>query len=109
MIGPHSPNYEEQYGRRLLAAVVDETAKSNPHKVFASIPKSSDLSDGWRDISAVEIAHAVNYVAWWIRDTIGINESFETLAYLGASDVRYAVFCLAAIKTGYKARNRVWH
>jgi hypothetical protein len=101
----HSPNYKEQYGRRLLAAVVDETAKSNPRKTFASIPKSSDLSDGWRDISAVEIAHAVDYVAWWIKNTIGISEGFETLAYLGTSDVRYAVFCLAAIKTGYKARN----
>jgi len=94
---------KDQYGRRLIAAVVDKTAKSNPAKVFASIPKSSDLSDGWKDISTAELAHTIDHVAWWIAETIRTSKSFETLAYLGISDVRYVVFCLAAIKAGYKA------
>jgi acyl-coenzyme A synthetase/AMP-(fatty) acid ligase len=35
--------------------------------------------------------------------TIGKSTDFDTLAYLGPSDLRYHIVILAAIKTGYKA------
>jgi hypothetical protein len=99
-------NNTEQYGYRLMVSVVDETATTNPKEVFASIPKSTDLCDGWRDISTAELAHAINFTTWLIVETIGASKNFETLAYLGISDIRYAAFCLAAVKAGYKASER---
>lgn len=59
-----------------------------------------------------ELASAVNRIAWWIDREIGHSDSFEALAYMGATDVRYGIFFFAAIKSRYKflvpsARNLV--
>lgn len=89
-------------GKRLLPQVVDGVAVSNPKRVWASSPRSLDLIDGFRDITFAELANAVNYVAWWIERRMGCGEDFETLSYMGATDVRYIVIFLAAIKRGYK-------
>ncbi|KAK4233779.1 hypothetical protein C8A03DRAFT_47750 [Achaetomium macrosporum] len=50
-----------------------------------------------------QIRNAVNRVAWMLSNTIGTSTQFDTLAYLGPSDLRYHIVILAAIKTGYKA------
>ncbi|KAF6237313.1 hypothetical protein HO173_004782 [Letharia columbiana] len=59
-----------------------------------------------------EPASAVNRLAWWIDREIGHSEDFETLAYMGATDIRFGTFFFAAIKCDYKflvpsARNSV--
>ncbi|KAL8858206.1 MAG: hypothetical protein Q9178_005218 [Gyalolechia marmorata] len=40
--------------------------------------------------------------AWWIKDETGTSQGFDTLAYLGPSDLRNTIIIVAAIKTGYK-------
>ena len=69
---------------------------------FASYPRSPNLQDGFRDVNYLQLANAINACAWWIEDHIGKGHNFETLAYIGPSDLRYAIITVAAIKTGYK-------
>ncbi|KAG8533588.1 uncharacterized protein KY384_001328 [Bacidia gigantensis] len=93
---------EPHYGSRLLPQVVDELAESNPSRVYAIYPFTSDLSKGFRHVTMGELAQAVNKVAFWLDDTTGRSTTFETIAYMGPSDIRYTIFFLAAIKCGYK-------
>lgn len=94
-----------QYGSRLLPQVVDELACSDPERIYASIPRSSAVSDGFRDISMLEISRAVNKVAHWLEKVIGRSTAFETISYMGPSDLRYSIIFLAAVKTGYKVQS----
>ncbi len=96
-----------RYGARLLPMVVDQLAESDPARVYASIPVSSVFSEGFRDVTMLEMARAVHSFAWWLDAHIGKSSSFETLAYKGISDLRYAVVFLAAVKCGYKVNTRV--
>lgn len=92
----------EKIGRRLLPQIVDELAQHPPGRHFASISLSADAVDGWRDVSFKELSNAVNYAAWWMNVAVGTTADFETIAYLGANDIRYTVLLLAATKTGHK-------
>ncbi|MCJ1280743.1 hypothetical protein MMC26_000060 [Xylographa opegraphella] len=49
-----------------------------------------------------ELANAVNRCAYWVEQKLGASSVFETLAYMGPSDLRYAIVFLAAVKCGYK-------
>ncbi|KAL1860034.1 putative NRPS-like protein biosynthetic cluster [Paecilomyces lecythidis] len=88
--------------KRLLAKTVDDLAENAPDKRFAVIPRGLELTDGFRDLSMKDLAQAVNFMSWWIEDTIGPAQSRETLTYMGRNDVRYFVFTLACQKTGYQ-------
>jgi len=88
-------------GERLLPHVVDAHAKFDPGRVWASIARSRDLSQGFRDVTFQELAQAVNNLAWSIDDQIGPGKDFETIALVGVFDVRYAIFLFASIKCGY--------
>lgn len=90
------------YGARLLPQVLDDLAVSDPERVYASLPISPDISQGFHDVTMREIANAVNNAAWWLEDRIGRTEIFETLAYMGPTDLRYPVAFFAAVKCGYK-------
>ena len=90
------------YGSRLLPQVVDQLSQSDPKRVYATFPPASDLSRGFRDVTMLEIAQAVNKLAWWIEMNLGRSTVFETVAYIGPSDLRYAIVFLAAVKCGYK-------
>lgn len=93
-----------QYGERLLPQIIDANAQNEPEKIYALVPLSADVTQGFRKITYKELASAVNVIAWWIHREIGHSDNFETLAYIGASDIRYAIFFFAAIKCGYKVR-----
>ena len=92
----------QPYGSRLLPQVVDRLSQSDPQRVYVIFPLSSDLSRGFRDVTMLEIARAVNKLAWWIEMNLGRSTVFETVAYIGPSDLRYAIVFLAAVKCGYK-------
>lgn len=92
-----------QYGSRLLPTVVDDTAKTDPDLPYAYVPTSANVKDGFKAITFHDIASSTNYIAAWIHQTLGPSSSFETLAYIGPGDLRYAVVFLAAVKCGYKA------
>ena len=102
---PAQPNY----GERFMPQVVDDLARSEPERVYALIPKSPDLSSGFRRVSFADISRATDYCARWIEKTIGLSKTFETLAYIGLPDLRYAVVFLAAVKCGYKVRQSTVH
>jgi hypothetical protein len=87
-------------GRQLLPVVVDER---NSKSLFARVPKSqTHLQDGLIDVTCGDFARAVNRAAGWLEDNFGRSSSFDTLAYIGPSDIRYFMFLLGASKVGYK-------
>lgn len=93
-------------GRQLLPVVVDER---DPTWIFARVPKSSTtLQDGLIDVTCGAFARAVNRAAGWLEDRFGRSTSFETLAYIGPSDIRYGIIFLAATKLGYKVSEQYW-
>lgn len=90
-------------GERLVVQVVDELAEDTPERVYATVTKSPfDIEQGFRNISFRELAGAVNTTAWSISEQVGTSSDFGVVAYLGVSDVRYAVYLFAAIKTGHQ-------
>ncbi|KAI4200503.1 MAG: hypothetical protein LQ350_003873 [Teloschistes chrysophthalmus] len=97
---PIKPNY----GSRLLPQVLDELSQNQPERIYASFPKGSDLDNGFRNVTMLQMARAVNHMAWWLQGKIGKSSTFETLSYLGLPDIRYAVVFLAAVKCGYKEK-----
>ncbi|KAL8724361.1 MAG: hypothetical protein Q9166_007997 [cf. Caloplaca sp. 2 TL-2023] len=91
-----------KYGERLLSLTLDEIAKANPHRLYAVVPNSQNLSDGFRDISFGEVAHCVDNFVGHLEDAFGWSEDTETIAYLGIPDLRNAIAFLTAVKCGYK-------
>jgi acyl-CoA synthetase (AMP-forming)/AMP-acid ligase II len=90
------------YGRRLLPQVLDEHARSNPTRLYASIPSDNGLDSGFQDITCATMAKCVNFMAHWIIQNFRQNDRFETVAYIGIPDLRAAAVFLAAVKAGYK-------
>ncbi|KAL8688473.1 MAG: hypothetical protein Q9218_005624 [Villophora microphyllina] len=70
--------------------------------MFALIPKSNDFGDGFHEITFSIFASCINRIAFWLEDTIGRSDAFDTLAYIGPADPRYFIVALAAAKVGYK-------
>ena len=89
------------YGRRLLTVVIDERARDNHAQAYASIPRTNNPRDGYRDISYRQFANAVNRCAIWLKAQIGLSTKFEALAYMGPVDLRYQILCMGAVKAGY--------
>ena len=98
---------EPRVGSRLLPQVVDELARSNPERIYASIPLYSDPSLGFQDVTMLDLAQAVNHFAWWLEEHLGKSTTFGTLAYIGLSDLRYVIVFLAAVKCGYKVSDEL--
>ncbi|MCJ1373904.1 hypothetical protein MMC20_005134 [Loxospora ochrophaea] len=92
----------QDYGTRLLPRVVDELAQVDPERVYASIPIAPDVCQGFRDVTIRDMASAANSMAWWLEKTVGKSDDFETLSYMGITDLRYPIIFLAAVKCGYK-------
>ncbi|KAL4876608.1 hypothetical protein BJY04DRAFT_231506 [Aspergillus karnatakaensis] len=88
---------------RLLTTAVDDLAALCPSNVFCIHSLSRDISDGWRSVTFKTLAGAVDNLAWWIANNIGESKSLEVLSYVGANDIRYAIFILACLKTGHVA------
>ncbi|KAL8898242.1 MAG: hypothetical protein Q9207_006806 [Kuettlingeria erythrocarpa] len=93
----------EAYGQRLLARVIDEYAGTQPDRAWAAIPRSDDLTQGFRDITFRQFAQAIDRAAFWLEDRLGASDgSFETFAYAGDKDLRYSIIAVAAVKVGRK-------
>ncbi|KAI0120267.1 hypothetical protein F4776DRAFT_633434 [Hypoxylon sp. NC0597] len=89
-------------GQRLLPSLVDEIARSDPHRILYSVAKTKDPAEGFLDIDAKTFARAVDRFAWYIDEQLGRGYGFPTLTYLGPQDLLYGIAVLACIKTGYK-------
>ncbi|ETS81832.1 hypothetical protein PFICI_06834 [Pestalotiopsis fici W106-1] len=91
-----------QYGRRLFPSYLDEIAQTTPGRVYAAIPKTANVEDGYRDVTIADLARCANFMAKWIEDKFGKSQNFETITYLGLSDLRGVALFFGAMKTGYK-------
>ncbi|ETS77286.1 hypothetical protein PFICI_11160 [Pestalotiopsis fici W106-1] len=93
-------NGTNSYGRRLLPHVVDELRDSNPTRVYTSYPKTADVRDGFLDFTMADFGRCIDYMAAWIENKFGKSDSFETITYIGLSELRGPVTFLAAVKAG---------
>jgi hypothetical protein len=93
---------------QLLPTILDNRAKTNPHGIWAKFPVSpTTYGSGFRSATHLEVANAINKVAWLLDEHFGKGKDFETLAYLGPNDLRYTIVVVAGIKAGYKASYNV--
>jgi acyl-CoA synthetase (AMP-forming)/AMP-acid ligase II len=88
-------------GKRLLPAVLDEIAASDPKRTFISVPKSSDLSQGFRDIDYGTFGKAVDKYAGWLRTQFDADVGQKTVLYFGPLDIRYLLVILGTPKAGH--------
>lgn len=71
-------------GQRLLHVTIDKIAAETPDRTWASIPKSTNLSDGYRDVSFAMFANAINCFSWFLKSNLGPDlGGFKTVAYIG--------------------------
>ena len=89
-------------GSRLLPSVLDELGSKYPDRIYASIPRTDDLTQGFQDITHGQVLRAVDGLALWLSQRIGLSHCFDTLSYAGIGDLRYVIFFYAAVKCGYK-------
>ena len=86
--------------------MIDYYAVDSPDKVYASIPRSQDICEGFRDVTYKQLANAIDHAAWWLDDQLGeFNSSFETFAYSGKKDLMYPILAVAAAKVGRTVRD----
>ena len=88
-------------GKRFIPTLVDEIASTDPQRVFASIPKTSNVADGFEDISYRVFANAVNRCARWLKNELNVHIEPQVVLYLGPLDLRYLIIILAAVKAGH--------
>lgn len=89
--------------KQLLNDIVDARASKDPKAIYAELPLSpTSFDDGFRKVTYWEFANAINGMAWWMMQKLGTGKDFETLLYLGPSDIRHNVLLLGAVKAGYK-------
>ena len=97
------PKAMEGTNDAILPVRVDETAKSDPERIWAEFPAAfSSYDHGFRPVRYKELANAVNGAAWWLLRNVGEAKNFETINYVGPNDLRYPIIVLGAVKAGYK-------
>lgn len=88
---------------RLLTDVVDTVARDSPDSLYC-IQEVQANKTSWERITYERLAKGVDRVSWWIEEQLKMLDkpNGQVLAYIGANDIRYAVFILACMKTGNK-------
>lgn len=81
-VGKYSQRLEEP-ADFVLPRVVDKLAQANSKDTWITTPKDAELATGWRDITYQELGHAVNGMAKWVEDHIGIGTGSDVVAYIG--------------------------
>ncbi|KAJ5090943.1 hypothetical protein N7532_009627 [Penicillium argentinense] len=78
--------------------VVDSIAASDPDALYCIHPVSSNVSDGWVKINFATLLGAINRTALWIQENVAPSNEPETIAYVGANDIRYVAFIFACMR-----------
>ena len=71
------------HGKRLLLTWIDKVGRETPEKVWAMMPRSADLKDGFRKYHYSHLVAAIDTPTWWIESSISRSTTFETVAYMG--------------------------
>ena len=100
MITPEK-SLKPKYGSRLILHLIDDVARDDPRRCFCLL-SAPTTTDGFRTVSYGELANAINRVAWWIGENTQKYSDFQTLGYIGPSDLRYTILTIAAQKAGFK-------
>lgn len=86
-----------------LPFVVDRLAAEAPEEVWAKVAMDEHAT-AWQDITWRQLSSAVNKMARWMEDEIGLGTGDEPVVFAGTNDIRYYIVMLAALKTRYKVR-----
>jgi acyl-CoA synthetase (AMP-forming)/AMP-acid ligase II len=64
---------------------IDEAAKAEPNAVWALVPRSSSsLDQGWHNLTYAQLATAVNGLAQFLEDKLGVPDPVgQTIGYIG--------------------------
>ncbi|UZP37004.1 hypothetical protein NXS19_004820 [Fusarium pseudograminearum] len=90
-------------GNRLIPQILDDLAATEPDRIIYSWAKSSDLSQGFRHISAREFTKAVDKTAWLLQRELGETSEIRAVGYIGPHDLRQILLTFACIKANYTA------
>ena len=77
---------------------LDKLVAEQPDALYFIQPVSTDIADGWKDVSFRDLADAIEYMALWIYNEVPSTDGPSTLAYLGRNDVRYSAFVYACMR-----------
>lgn len=91
-----------QVDKKPYPILVEERARETPDRTYAIIPKSDNLQDGFINFTYNQLQKAIDSMSWWLDQNLGESVILETIAYMGASDLRYLFLYVAAIKTRRK-------
>lgn len=107
---------------RLVHMIPDELAEKVPDHALFAYPRTTNVADGFEEVSAARFANAINRTSWYLESVLGkAGPGFPAIGYMGSSesnprlnisqdstnlclldDLRYFLFLFGAIKAGYK-------
>ncbi|KAM0295231.1 hypothetical protein HYE67_000263 [Fusarium culmorum] len=90
-------------GNRLIPQILDDLAATEPDRIIYSWAKSSDLSQGFRHVSARAFTRAVDKTAWLLQRELGETSEIRAVGYIGPHDLRQILLTFACIKANYTA------
>lgn len=78
-----SKGLDGSYGRRLIPQIMDSLATRDPGRIVFSLTIMRDGSPKCLDVSAKTFTRAVDRLAWWIKNQVGISPSIKPVGYIG--------------------------
>lgn len=87
--------------QRTPLRILDTIADSQPDQIYCIHPLSSNISLGWKNITFADLSGAINRMVVWIQKNVAASDQPQTLAYMGANDIRYCVFVFACMRLRY--------
>jgi len=88
--------------QRVIPTAIDEIAHRSPNAVFASISKTSNPANGYRDVTYRVYADTIDRAALLLEESIKGKDHGEAIGYIGPSDLRYVILAIAAVKINMK-------
>lgn len=90
--------------QRLIPNKVVALAHSSPDRVFASIPLTAKVVDGFYHITYLEYAQAIDRVAALLDENVDKSLHGRAVGYIGPSDLRYVILAVASARVDLRVR-----
>jgi hypothetical protein len=92
--------YMKDEDKKPFPTWIDERAAETPERVFALIPRTNVVKDGYQEFTYRQLTRAVDKLSWFLDQELGPPAvDFQTIAYMGVSDLRYTILYIAVQKT----------